>query len=134
MIYKDVWVFANYNSQTTEKDGDILNKSNISDEISELPDHKFNVGIKYQRDNGALARLTLKWVDSREVPLGEATGPDTGKMDSYYLLNAMVQYPIIKRHGYVYAGCENILNEAYEETYGYPMPDRMFFGGIKLRF
>jgi outer membrane receptor protein involved in Fe transport len=133
-IYKNVWAFANYTYQTTDKEGDILDQSNISDEISELPDHKFNVGIKYQRDDGALAKLTLKWVDSREVPLGEATGPETGEMGSYTLLNAMIKYPFIKDQGYVYAGCENILDEVYEETYGYPMPDRVFYGGIQLKF
>jgi len=133
-IYKNVWAFANYTYQTTEKEGDILDKSNVSDEISELPDHKFNVGIKYQRDDGAYAKLTLKWVGSREIPLGEATGPDTGKMDSYFLLNGMIKYPAIKDHGYVYVGCENILDEAYEETYGYPMPDRMFYAGIQFKF
>ena len=133
-IYKNVWAFANYTYQTTDKEGDILDQSNISDEISELPEHKFNVGIKYQRDDGALAKITLKWVDSREVPLGEATGPETGDMGSYTLLNAMIKYPFIKDQGYVYAGCENILDEAYEETYGYPMPDRVFYGGIQLKF
>jgi outer membrane receptor protein involved in Fe transport len=133
-IYKNVRAFANYTYQTTDKEGDILDKSNISDEISELPHHKFNVGIKYQRDDVALAKLTLKWVDSREVPLGEATGAETGEMGSYFLLNAMIKYPFIKDQGYVYAGCENILDEEYEETYGYPMPDRVFYGGIQLKF
>ena len=68
-IYDNVYAFANYTYQSTDKEGDILDKSNISDEISELPNHKFNVGIKYQRDDGTLAKLTLKWVDSREVPI-----------------------------------------------------------------
>ncbi len=133
-IYNNVYAFANYTYQATDKEGDILDKSNISDEISELPDHKFNVGIKYQRDDGTIAKLTLKWVDSREVPISASSKADTGKMDSYFLLNGIIKYPVIKDHGYVYAGCENILDEEYEETYGYPMPDRMFFGGIEIKF
>ncbi|MBE9570978.1 MAG: TonB-dependent receptor [Proteobacteria bacterium] len=133
-IYDNIYAFANYTYQTTDKEGDILDKSNVSDEISELPNHKFNVGIKYQRDDGTLARLTLKWVDSREVPISASSKADTGKMDSYFLLNGIIKYPVIKNHGYVYAGCENILDEEYEETYGYPMPDRMFFGGIEIKF
>ncbi len=133
-IYDNIYAFANYTYQSTDKEGDILDKSNISDEISELPNHKFNVGIKYQRDDGTLAKLTLKWVDSREVPISASSKADTGKMDSYFLLNGIIKYPVIKDHGYVYAGCENILDEEYEETYGYPMPDRMFFGGIEIKF
>jgi len=133
-IYNNIYAFANYTYQTTDKEGDILDKSNISDELSELPKHKFNVGIKYQRDSGALARLTLKWVDSREVPIRASSKSDTGKMDSYFLLNGMIKYPVIKEHGYVYAGCENILDKEYEESYGYPMPDRMFYGGIEIKF
>jgi iron complex outermembrane receptor protein len=106
----------------------------VSAEISELPEHKFNIGIKYQRDDGALARLTLKWVDSREVPISASSAAATGEMDSYFLLNGIIKYPVIKDHGYLYAGCENILDEEYEESCGYPMPDRMFYGGIEVRF
>ncbi|MBC2696538.1 MAG: TonB-dependent receptor [Desulfobacteraceae bacterium] len=133
-LFNDVYAFANYTYQITDKEGDILDKSNISDEISELPEHKFNVGIQYKSDDGALARLTLKWVDSREVPISAANKADTGKMDSYSLLNCIIKYPVIKDHSYLYAGCENILDEEYEESYGYPMPDRMFYGGIEIRF
>ncbi len=130
-LFNNVYAFANYTYQITDKEGDILDKSNISDEISELPEHKFNVGIQYKRDDGALARLTLKWVDSREVPVNES---DIEEMDSYSLLNCIIKYPVIKDHGYLYAGCENILDEEYEESCGYPMPDRMFYGGIEVRF
>ena len=130
-LINDVYAFANYTYQITDKEGDILDKSNISDEISELPEHKFNVGIQYKRDDGALARLTLKWVDSREVPVNES---DIEEMDSYSLLNCIIKYPVIKDHSYLYAGCENILDEKYEESYGYPMPDRMFYGGFEVRF
>ncbi|MDL1978433.1 MAG: TonB-dependent receptor, partial [Deltaproteobacteria bacterium] len=133
-LFNDVYAFANYTYQTSDKEGDILDKSNISDEISELPEHKFNIGIKYQRDDGALARLTLKWVDSREVPISASSAAATGEMDSYFLLNGIIKYPVIKDHGYLYAGCENILDEEYEESCGYPMPDRMFYGGIEVRF
>lgn len=101
---------------------------------SELLEHKFNVGIKYQRDDGALARLTLKWVDSREVPIDASSTTATGKMDSYFLLNGIVNYPVWKDYGYVYVGCENILDEEYEESCGYPTPDRMFYRGIKVKF
>ena len=101
---------------------------------SELLEHKFNAGIKYQKDDGTLAKLILKWVDSREVPISASSTTDTGKMDSYFLLNGMIKYPAWKDHGYVYVGCENILDEEYEESYGYPMPDRMFYGGIEIQF
>ena len=134
-LINDVYAFANYTYQITDKEGDILDESNISDEISELPEHKFNVGIQYKRDDGALARLTLKWVDSREYPIDASDETaKTEKMDSYSLLNCIIKYPVIKDHGYLYAGCENILDEEYEESYEYPMPDRMFYGGIEVRF
>jgi len=135
MLYKDVYVFANYTFQTTKKTGDILDKSNINDEIGELPMHKFNIGLKYQSDDGALAQLTCKWVDKREIPLGEArtSTADTAKMDSYYVLNGIIKHPFWKNNCYAYFGCENILNKKYEERYEYPMPERMFFGGIEVK-
>jgi len=132
-IHDNVSLFANYTFQKSDKEGDILDLSNVSDEISELPDHKFNIGISYHRDNGLLAKLTLKWVDSREVPIGEASTSETGEMDSYFLLNGIITYPIISDSAYLFVGCENILDEEYEEDYEYPMPDRMFYGGIEVR-
>jgi len=134
MFYKDFYGFANYTWQKTKKEGDILDKSNISEQLGEIPQNKFNLGLQYRTDNGTFAKLALKWVDVREVPINAAKMGELGSMDSYTLLNGLVKYPILRNHSLIYLGCENILDTDYQETYGFPMPSRMFYVGLELAY
>ena len=133
-LYKGLYGFANYTWQRTKKEGDILDKSNMSDRLGEIPENKFNLGLQYQSNNGAFAKLTLKCVDEREIPIDASKIGELGKMDSYALLNGLVKYPLFQKRMLIYAGCENILGTDYQETYGYPMPGRMFYVGCELNY
>jgi vitamin B12 transporter len=55
---------------------------------------------------------------------------DVAELDSYWLASAMVQYPITERWR-VYGGIENLFDEDYQETSGFPMPDRSYFAGVQ---
>ncbi|MBD3180909.1 TonB-dependent receptor [Candidatus Poribacteria bacterium] len=134
MIYSGLFGFANYTWQRTEKAGDILDKSNISDQLGEIPANKINLGLEYRPGNGGFAKLTVKWVDERKVPINAANLEELGLMDSYTLLNGIIRYPILKNRFMIYAGCENILDTDYQESYGYPMPGRMFYGGLEMAY
>ena len=68
-IYGDFFGFANFTWQETRKAGDVLDSSNdLTDSLPELPEFKWNLGLKWQRDDGARASVALRWVDDREVP------------------------------------------------------------------
>lgn len=90
--------------------------------------------MEYRPDNGGFAKLTLKWVDERKVPIDAANMKELGVMESYALLNGIIRYPILKGRFTLYAGCENILDTDYQESYGYPMPGRMFYGGLEMSY
>ncbi len=134
LIYSDLYGFANYTLQKTKKAGDILDKSDMSDRLGEIPENKVNIGLEYRPKFGAFAKLTFKWVDEREVSIDSSKLEELGKMDSYSLLNAIIKLPIMRNRFTLYAGCENILDTEYQESYGYPMPGRMFFGGLELAY
>ncbi len=154
-IYRDFYAFGNLTRQDTEKKGDVLDSSNrLTDELSELPEWKWNLGLKWQREDGASARIALRWVDDRQVPyLGEAGGapfagssePDgapVGKdvvlkrVDDFATVDILVRYPVRTRgfKGYLSAGVENLFDEDYQEEYGFPEPGRAFAIGAAIAF
>jgi len=86
-------------------------------------------------------------VDDRAIPVNSTTfnplgsgcpsGACTlGKMDAYGVVDVYLRYPFLKKRvkGYLIAGCNNLFDERYEETYGYPMPHRMWFAGLKFDY
>ena len=126
--------FLNYTWERVRKKGDILDKSDMSDRLGEIPEHKFNVGLRYTFMKEGMVRLTGRWVDEREIPLSAASKSDTATMDSFFVMDLMARGPVWKKNLFVYAGVDNLFDKDYEETYGFPMPGRMFFGGIELKY
>ena len=140
--------FANVTYEKTKKKGDILDNSNaLTDKLPEIPEWKFNLGAQYARPDGTLVKVTYRWVDDRAIPVNSATfkplgsgcpsGACTlGRMDAYGVVDVYLRYPFLKKRvkGYLIAGCNNLFDERYEETYGYPMPHRMWFAGLKFDY
>ena len=140
-IWENWSAFFNATWEQTKKQGDVLDASNaLSDELSELPEFKFNVGLKYQRPDGLLAKATLRWVDDREVPFLEAgsSAPDgtpvgspvtLKTLDAFTVVDLSLKYPLWKgrSEGFVTAGVQNLFDENYEEEYGFPQPGQTFF-------
>ncbi|MFW6373011.1 MAG: TonB-dependent receptor [Thermodesulfobacteriota bacterium] len=154
-IYGDFYAFGNLTWQETRKKGDALDSSNdLTDELSELPEWKWNLGVKWHRDDGALAKLNLRWVDDREVPyLGTPGGapfagadaPDgtpVGKnvtlqnLDDFLTVDVLLKYPVWKKGftGYLIGGVENLFDEEYQEEFGFPQPRQTFHIGAEIVF
>ncbi len=145
---KHVSCFANVTYEKTKKKGDILDNSNrLTDELPEIPEWKFNLGIQYARKGGMLLKATYRWVDDRAIPVNSATFKPLGsgcpygacalgKMDAYGVVDVYLRYPFLKKKikGYLIAGCNNLFDERYEETYGYPMPHQIWFAGLKFNY
>jgi iron complex outermembrane receptor protein len=151
-IWGPVSVFANVAWQTTEKEGDVLDASNaLTDELSELPDWKVNLGVKAQWDSGLLAKATVRWVDDRQVPyLGDPDSPETGspdgapvgsavtlrKMDAFAVVDLLARLPLVKTRwkGFLTVGVENLLDETYEEDLNFEAPGQTFFAALEVTF
>jgi len=138
----------------SKKEGDVLDASNhLTDELSELPKWKVNLGIKAEWAQGFLAKATLRWVDDREVPyLGTPGAPFAGssspegaplgsnvtlqKMDAFAVVDLLLRVPVLKGHvqGFVTAGVENLFDESYEEELDFPAPGQTFFAAVELQF
>jgi len=135
-------VWANYTVQETEKHGDVLdNSSDLTDELVELPENKFGLGLDYRRENGLEARLALRYVDQRHAVRGNLAAPGAStleKMDSYVDMDLNLSYPLFRgekgQESRVFLAIENLLDERYEEEYGYPMPGITFTVGLSISF
>ena len=130
----DMFGYANWHWQDESIDGGILADASMSG--LGFPEHTVNTGLHYKPANPFQAQLDLKYVSERKEALGpmrnDPQSPmDVQTLDSYWLANIIFKYQATK-HSQVFAGVENLFNTSYEETYGYPMPDRMYFAGIKV--
>lgn len=146
-IWNDVSAFFNFTWQDTQKTGDVLDASNtLSDSLSELPEYKFNAGIQYRRDDGLLAKATVRWVDDREVPFidsNSSSSPDGAPvgsnvvlmdLDDYAVVDLSVRYPLWKgrTRGLLTTGVDNLFDERYEEEYGFPAMGQTFYIGVEF--
>ncbi|MFW6081179.1 MAG: TonB-dependent receptor [Desulfosalsimonas sp.] len=153
-IKADLWGpftgFANFTRQHTEKHGDVLDASNsLSDSLPELPENKLNCGITWQGPDGAAARITLRWVDDREVPYISGSQSPEGtslfspaetelkKIDDFLTVDLFFKYPVFKQEnatGFVTAGAKNLTDQDYQEEYDFPAPGRSLSIGAELVF
>lgn len=146
-IWNHVSAFFNFTWQETRKRGDVLDASNaLSDSLSELPDYKFNAGIQYQRDDGLLAKATVRWVDDRQVPFidsNSSSSPDGAPvgsrvmlmdLDDYAVVDLSVRYPLWTgpARGFLTTGVDNLFDAHYEEEYGFPSMGQTFYIGVEF--
>jgi len=132
--------YANYTWQQSSTSPDPLS-GNVT-ELSELPDHKAHIGLKYKNPNGAEGKVYARLVSKRAQPnatvwLNTVSGFYYRPMNGFCTFNLEGRYPVVQYHGFkgfLYFGIENLFGEKYQEDAGYPMPGNTFYGGLQLRY
>jgi len=135
-------VWANYTIQKTEKHGDTLDDSaNLTDELVELPENRFSLGLDLRHESGLEARLAARYMDGRHAVRGNPAVPGActlKSMHGYVDIDFNFSCPLVKgdagQECRFFVNVENLLDERYEEEYGYPMPGTSFMLGLKIRF
>lgn len=138
---KLVSLSANYTYQTTNKKGDKLDYSTEkTDDLPELPKHKFNGTVKFRTQKGAGADLKVRFVGEKEVVWGNPsnmTGFSLETIDPFTTVDLTGIVPVLKKDFLQVnfrGGIENLFNVEYEEEYGFPMPGITFLAGIDTKF
>jgi outer membrane receptor protein involved in Fe transport len=135
-----LYTWSNYTFQVTRKSGDVLdNSTSLSDELVELPRHKFNFGFGYDDKDGLQAGLTVRFAGLRHAILGDLTttaGSRMEPLDSFWKLDINASYPIMQqpdtdKNVRVEASVINLLNQEWSEEYGYPMPGLVVMVGMR---
>lgn len=57
---------------------------------------------------------------------------DYRNLDSFDLVSARVSYALPRKMGSIYAGADNLLDEEYETSYGFPQAGRLLYTGVQL--
>jgi outer membrane cobalamin receptor len=97
------------------------------------PRHKATLESRYAFTTGTDVALSLMRVAgqlyySRGTPALKAELPD------YTLATLRVAQRIAGGRMSVYAGADNLFDEAYEDEYGYPQPSRQLYAGATVHW
>jgi iron complex outermembrane receptor protein len=113
---------------------------NDGKKIPLIPAWKGHAGLEWQSGIGLLARLQYNYFGSRYF--GSDNGNDQKKMKAYHTLDVYVSYKY--KFMELFFNGNNILDETYSDfafynvwndTFNYyPMPEAMYYGGIRVRF
>jgi iron complex outermembrane receptor protein len=135
-------IWGNYTFQNTDKHGDVLDSSaRLTDELVELPENTLNLGLAYEKPDGLQAGLTLRYVDSRREIRGDLASPGGSfleGMDQFVDLDFNMSYPVFQgkndREVRWELTLDNILDQHYEEEFGYPHPGMTLLTGVRITF
>ena len=99
--------------------------------IDNNPEHKVMAAASYAFDTG-----TTFLVDYQYVAGSYAVSRDlieTLELDDYHLLNLGLTQDLPGEAFQLYGRVENVLDENYESSFGFPEPGRVFFMGLRAK-
>ena len=100
-----------------------------------IPKHKVNSSLDYQICPRTTFNVNYQYVDGRNDAFydGNTFGTQNVVLGSYQLVNASVNYELIKDRLNVFAAATNILNEDFVENVGYNTLGRNFKLGLNIK-
>ncbi len=145
-ITKGLSVFANYTYQKSKTRGDPFVSTYVDpldrdfDEIPGLPEHKINGGIRYKGPGRETVALYGTYVSNQKViynnnalnPTANPTLRVRGQ-SSYVVVDLEATYPLagnLEVTGYV----RNLLDEKYQERFGFPAAEINVGLGLRVLF
>lgn len=121
-INKNLILVSNYTHQESSKTGDKFDPN--GDEVTTIPKDTFNLGMRYDNEKGFRA----SW-DTRYVGSIESGGT---KLDSRIITDLAFSYS--KKDSTISLGINNVFDQNYEETAGFPMPGINYSLSYQLAF
>jgi vitamin B12 transporter len=99
-----------------------------------IPKHKVNSSLDYLMSTRTTLNVNYQYVDARNDAFfdGNSYGTQSVVLGSYQLVNASINYEVIKNTLTVFGAATNILNEAFVENVGYNTLGRNFKLGLNI--
>lgn len=101
------------------------------DELQYRPKHTVAFEDKYSFDFGLSVYMNVMHV-ADQVFYSRTTPVEKKKLNDYTLVSIKINQELLKGRLNLYIGADNIFDEDYEESYGFPQPGRFIYGGIKV--
>ena len=109
--------------------------TNVEDDLNlRIPEYKVNAGIDYQLSNKSLVSLSYQYNDDRkDVVFNNLTFMNESiTLKSYSLLDLYFSTKVLQGKILLFANITNILNEEFQELYGYSTKGRNINAGFNL--
>lgn len=125
ILAEKLTLFGNYTYRKTEYDNDDLLADAVLLELA--PEHKANLGIRYQLFEKTLLTSDIRYMGKRESEGKVYT------LDAFTTVDVGIQQKLFSNtRVLVYAN--NIFGEEYQEVYGYPLPEHGYGVNVKITF
>ncbi len=117
----------------TYMDSEDRSSGTEKDELEYRPEHKISLEGHYTFDFGLFAyasfvQIAGQYYYSKSAPLLKR------ELDDYSLVDVRLEQKILDNRFRAYVGANNLFDEDYEESYGFPQAGRMVYGGMKVVF
>lgn len=106
------------------------------DELQYRPKHRVTLESKYHFSWGLIPYISCVYMADQsyyEKGGNPREAPEKAKLNDYAIVNLRLNYRFRKKYT-LYVGADNLLDENYEQSYGYPMSGRYIYGGGELQF
>ena len=105
------------------------------DELQYRPSHRYSLQAKYDFPFGLTLYSSALWVKEQYYYARRGTDLTRKKrLNDYSVINLRLTQKFMKNSLELYVGADNLLDENYEQSYGFPQPGRVFYGGIAKHF
>jgi vitamin B12 transporter len=101
------------------------------DELQYRPEHTFSFESKYSFAFGLSAYMNVMHI-ADQVYYSRTTPVRKRNLDDYTLVNLKLDQAFLNGKLDVYLGADNIFDEDYEQSYGFPQAGRFIYGGITV--
>ncbi|QKF82982.1 TonB-dependent receptor plug domain-containing protein [Halarcobacter ebronensis] len=119
-----------FSYQEAKKEGDALDPNNRMDKLDYIPDLKINAGFEWKVTPKIKTDFLVTYIGERYY---QRTIDDVEKLSGYTTVDASVQYELAKG-AVVELYAENIMDENYEEVFGYPTAGTIIGASFKYVF
>ncbi len=126
-FFKDLVLRASY-SYLDSKD---KSANATKDELQYRPKNKVGFEGWYDFAFGLTPYVSVQYI-ADQVTYDRPTESVTYRMKDYTLVNVKLSQKVIKNYLDVYIGVNNIFDENYETSYGFPQAGRFIYGGIQV--
>ena len=137
-VSAEVRPFTDLSFKIGYMNNDASNKSDgrVTDEVAQVPEHTFNIGVQYTLPViRTRLNVTMLYVGESYYQLPNPDDPDleTIENDDYTLFNAKISQPFMSDHLEAFIAVDNLFDEDYEPTSGYPAPGMRSWLGLTFR-
>jgi outer membrane cobalamin receptor len=103
------------------------------DELQYRPRNKLTLEGKYTFHFGFSAYANVIYT-ADQVYYSRSEPFEKADLDNYAIVNLKFDQALFNGLLDVYVGADNLFDKNYEQSYGYPAPGRMIYGGVAVNF